>query len=56
MMRIGLIIQITNIASRAPGCTLLIFLAAAAYAQDPFELHVYEYGLCRAACGLLKLT
>ena len=40
-MRTGLTIRITNIAS----CwlALLIFLAHAAWAQDPFELHVYEY-------------
>jgi hypothetical protein len=40
MMRTGLSIRITNIAS----CRLylLIILAFSAWAQDPFELHVYE--------------
>jgi hypothetical protein len=41
MMRTGLTIRITNIASCR--LALLIFLASAAWAQDPFELHVYEY-------------
>jgi hypothetical protein len=41
MMRTGLTIRITNIATCR--LALLIFLASAAWAQDPFELHVYEY-------------
>jgi hypothetical protein len=41
MMRTGLTIRITNIASCR--LALLIFLASAGWAQDPFELHVYEY-------------
>jgi hypothetical protein len=40
-MRTGLNIRITNIASCR--LELLILLASAAWAQDPFELHVYEY-------------
>ena len=39
MIRIGLTIQITTIASCVTRLHLLIFLAAAAWAQDPFELH-----------------